>query len=74
VVEGVYLDKANAALRTPLGQLGHMLDAGVTLWDAIAKGISICINAKSVVQQLVTKDVVAVERCYCCGRLACVPA
>ena len=52
-------DKANA-LGTVLGQRGFLLEAGVTLWDAVAQSVSIGTNAESLAKS-VTKDVVTVD-------------
>ena len=59
VVEAVE-DKANA-LGIVLGQRGVLMDAGVTIWDAVAQSVSLGSNAEGLAKS-VTEDVVSVDR------------
>jgi hypothetical protein len=59
VVEGVE-DKANA-LGIALGQRGQFLDADGTMWDAIAKSMTMSASAESIAQS-VTDNIVLVDQ------------
>ena len=59
VVEGVE-DKANA-IGTVVGQRGELMEAGVTIWDAVEKGFSLGVTAENLARS-VTENCVSVDQ------------